>query len=101
MHTIKIAISDAVDIDDALAAFQKRCDGLSSTDSGEFMQTVRKVVYDLECRGKELSSMGSQFKTVKVLTLPSCTVKITAAYGVPKHKSTLAWLCSFFGSQET
>jgi hypothetical protein len=99
MRKLKIRISDTADVEDAIAAFQKRCDSLNLNDSVNVIQDVREVAYDLERRGKELASLGSQFTTVKVLTLPSCTVSIAAAYGVPHHKSPLAWLCSFFGSR--
>jgi hypothetical protein len=94
MRTINVTISDDIEASHAVADFGKHCESLSIPGRQEIVQNVKDIAYDLERRGKELASIGSQFKTVKDIALPSCNVKIIATYGVPCNKSFIAWLWS-------
>lgn len=94
MPTINVTISDTIDVSQVLVTLGKRCESLSLTDGQQIVRDVKDIVYDLERRGKELASFGSQFRTVKVLKFESCNVRITATYGIPPRKSPLAWLSS-------
>ena len=53
----------------------------------KIVENIQGIVCDLERRGKELASLGIQFSTFKVLDLPACKVRITAAYGIPRRRS--------------
>ena len=100
MPQIDVRISDTIEVSSALADFAKRCERLNIPDRGRIIQDVEAIVYDLERRGKELMSFGTQFRTVKVLNLPNCKVNITATYGVPHRKSPFAWFRTLFAGRE-
>ena len=91
---IIVAISDQLEASRAIADFAKKCECLNIPDRQDVIQDVADTAYDFERRGKELMSIGSQFKTVKIMHIASYTVKITASFGCPHRKTLLAWLSS-------
>jgi len=90
MPTIKLEISDKVEVCDAVSKFRKQCQSRKIDNLQQIVQAVEDIAYDLQRRGNELASLGSQFKTVKVLKTPKCDVRITASYGIPVGNSALA-----------
>ena len=95
MPTIKVTICGSIDAVHALDKFKSQYERKFSTDQEQAIEQVRSVVLDLESRGKELASLGSQFRTVKVLQLSNCIVQISATYGV-QRRSLVSWLRSLF-----
>jgi len=94
MPTINVAIGDEIEAASAISTFEDRCEQLALADRQQVVAEVRAIICDLERRGKELALLGSQFNTVKVLDIPGCRVKLTAAYGIPRRHSILKWFCS-------
>lgn len=101
MRTIDLTISDKLAATRAVADFEKQCERLSIPNQRDIVQNVRAIACDLERRGKELASIGSQFKTVRVLPLGSVTARITATYGIPCRKTPFEWLLSLLPWRQT
>jgi len=94
MSTINISIGGDMAASQALVRFDERCDRLNIADRQQITQAVTCLAKDLEHRGKELSAMGIQFSTTKVLDFHDCRVRVTAAYGGPRRRSFFGWLRS-------
>jgi hypothetical protein len=95
MLTINMRISDEADASLALVEVEKRCKTLNLVDRKQIIEDVKEIAHDLECRGKELASIGSQFRVVKIRKFKNCNVQITANYGISHRKSLPARLWSF------
>ncbi len=96
MPTINLTLSDTTDVSRALSILGEHCERHGIKDRQQIVQEVEDIACDLELRGKELASLGSQFKATRNLTHDNCSVRITATYGIPQRKSPFAWFSSLF-----
>jgi hypothetical protein len=95
---IHVRLREAGDVANALARFESRCARYDIPDRQHVVREVHAALSDLDRRGNELASFGSQFRAVKVIELPACSVKITACYGAPRCGLLASWLRSLLRS---
>jgi len=83
LRKIKIKITHATDLSQALENFRAKCKtfSISNTEQEALFSKVRSEAGDLFRRGRELSSIGSQFRVKRVIESESCQVLLDVAFG--------------------
>lgn len=96
MRALEVTIGDEIAASQAVEEVRERCKHLDPAVRQQIVETVQDIACDLERRGQELASIGSQFRTVQALNLHGCSVKIIAAYGIPHCGSPITRFWSLF-----
>lgn len=83
MRKLKIRITPATDLSQALDNFRTDCktSGISNTEQEALFPKVTSEATDLVRRGRELSSIGSQFRVKRVIESKSCQVLLDVDFG--------------------
>jgi len=78
LRKLKIKITPATDVSRALDNLMNDCmnTGISNAEQRTLIEKVESVVVDLARRGRELSSIGSQFQVKRVIESETCQVVI-------------------------
>ena len=83
MRKLKIRITSSTDLFQVLDNFRNDCIryGISNAEQKTFFQKVEADANDLARRGRELSSIGSQFRVKRVLKSEGCQVALDVDFG--------------------
>lgn len=83
MRKLKIRITSSTDLFQALDNFRNVCIryGISDAEQKTLFQKVEVDANDLARRGRELSSIGSQFLVKRVIESESCQVVLDVDFG--------------------
>jgi len=83
LRKLKIRITSSTDLFQALDNFKNDCIryGISNGEQKTLFQKVEVGVNDLAKRGRELSSIGSQFRVKSVIESENCQVVLNVDFG--------------------
>jgi chromosome condensin MukBEF MukE localization factor len=97
MGKLKVKLTSATDLSQALDNFRNACMRSCSSDAEQktLCEKVASEVNDLARRGRELSAIGSQFQVKRIVESESCQVVIDVHFG-PQQPSLVSKLRSLF-----
>lgn len=86
MRKLKIKITPETDIHKAVDNLRDNCmnAGISHAEQRSLIEKVESVAIDLATRGRELSSIGSQFQVKRIIESETCQVVLNIDFGAQR-----------------